>query len=265
MFGLGTDAAKTAVDFVPGEDARAWIAQGLATHASRLGPLAAKQQLIVDPMGKGRTPGDLDGLFDLMCGVQEEIGQEEVEFTLLEVGDAAPQLPDGFAPLGDPTGQMLHGFHRDGEYVVLFSPGVFRVPQLLFASVARELGRIAVHLVGGHDAAIEPADFEADAELASVALGMGVWVANGAYVYENACCGGGCGIDLKSLRAGLSMPEATLAVALDGHRKGLSRRAIARHLEPTQRAAFKKNWGVAAGQSLPMLGAATSRGELGAT
>jgi hypothetical protein len=199
-----------------------------------------------------------------MCGVQAEIGQEDVEFTLLEVGDGAPQLPDGFAPLGDPTGQMLHGFHRDGEYVLLFSPGVFRVPQLLFASVARELGRIAVHLVGGHDSAIEPTDFEADAELAGVVLGMGVWVANGAYVYENACCGGGCGIDLKSLRAGLSMPEAVLALALDGRRKGLSRRAIAKHLEPTQRAAFKKNWGVASSDRLPMLGEANARGEFGA-
>lgn len=264
MFHFGSEAAKTAVEFVPGDDARAWIGQGLAQHASRLGPLAAKPQLIVDPMGKGHVPRDLDGLFDLMCGVQEEIGQGEVEFTLLEIGDGAPQLPEGFAPLGDPTGQMLHGFHRDGEYVVLFSPGLFRVSQLLFASVARELGRIAVHLTGGHDASVEPQDFEADAELASVVLGLGVWVANGAYVYENACCGGGCGLDLKSLRAGLSMPEAVHAVALDGHRKGLGRRAIGKHLEPTQRAAFKKNWSVAAGQPLPMLGAASSRGELGA-
>jgi hypothetical protein len=264
MFRFGSDAAKTAVEFVPGDDAREWIAQGLAQHANRLGLLGAKPQLIVDPMGKGHVPRDLDGLFDLMCGVQEEIGQEDVEFTLLEIGESAPRLPDGFAPLGDPTGQMLHGFHRDGEYVLLFSPGVFRVPQLLFASVARELGRIAIHLKGGHETSVEPPDFEADAELASVVLGMGVWVANGAYVYENACCGGGCGIDLKSLRAGLSMPEAVLALALDGHRKGLSRRAIGKHLEPTQRAAFKKNWSAAAGQQLPMLGAASNRGELGA-
>jgi hypothetical protein len=62
-------------------------------------------------------------------------------------------------------------------------------------------------------------------------------------VYENACCGGGCGIDLKTLRAGLSMPEACFALAIDGHRKGLSRRVTGKALDSTQKAAFKRSWG----------------------
>ncbi|MBC8070135.1 MAG: hypothetical protein IAG13_17505, partial [Deltaproteobacteria bacterium] len=82
-------------------------------------------------------------------------------------------------------------------------------------------------------------DIEADAEIAAVALGMGVWVANGAYVYEKACCGGGCGLDLKSMRTGLSMPEACFALALDVHRKGIAPRHATKHLESTQAAALK--------------------------
>lgn len=264
MFKFGSEVAKQAPQFVPDEEARSWIEEGLAMHARRLGPPAARPQLIVDPMGRGHIPGDLDGMFELMCGVQEEIGQSDVEFTLLEVGDAPPELPGGFSALGDPTGQMLHGFHREGEYALLLAPAIFRLPELLFASVARELGRIAIHRAGGHDPSVEPGDYEADAELASIALGMGVWVANGAYVFENACCGGGCGIDLRSLRAGLSMPEATYATAIDAQRKGLSRRALAKHLQPTQRAAFKKNWSFCSKNEPLALAAATSRGELGA-
>jgi hypothetical protein len=160
-------------------------------------------------------------------------------FTLYEL-ENDPKVEPGFVPLGDPQGQMMHTFVRDGEFLMVVMPQIFRVAELLKASVARELGRIAVHIAGGHQ--IEPEEIEADAELAAVVLGMGTWVANGAYIYENACCGGGCGIDLSSIRAGLSMPEACFAVAADAQRRGLSRRAIARQLAATQRAAFKASW-----------------------
>jgi hypothetical protein len=228
-------AAKS-VDFLPDDDARAWVADGLLDHASRLGELASTPRVI----GIADRPHDLDALFEMMCGVQAEIGQQDVEFTLLEMAPEKPEIPPGFVPLGNPDGQLMHTFARGEEFLTLVVPAIFRVPALIFSSVARELGRIGVHRVGGHR--VEPDDFEGDAELAAVALGMAVWVANGAYMFENACCGGGCGVDLKSIRAGLSMPEACFAAALDGQRKGLSRRAIAKHLEPTQRAAFKRSW-----------------------
>ena len=143
--------------------------------------------------------------------------------------------------------------------LVVAVPAIFRVTELVLGSVARELGRIAIHRAGGHR--VEPADFEGDAELAAIVLGLGVWVANGAYVYENACCGGGCGLDLKSLRAGLSLPEACFALAVDGHRRGISRRVVAKHLLPTQRAALKRSWGHVRKQ--PALTAASTVAALG--
>jgi hypothetical protein len=229
--------AARAVDFLPDDDARAWLAEGLRDLAARLGEHASTPRVLADV----DRPEDLDGLFEMMCGVQAEVGQEDVEFMLLEMPADKPEIPKGFVPLGNPEGQLMHTFARESEFLTIVVPAIFRVPELLFGSVARELGRIGVHRVGGH--MVDPEDFEGDAELAAIALGMGVWVANGAYIFDNACCGGGCGIDLTSIRAGLSLPEACFAAALDGHRKGLSRRAIGKHLEPTQRAAFKRSWG----------------------
>src|SRR5690606_28739241 len=103
--------------------------------------------------------------------------------------------------------------------------------------------------------ALAEVDPEAAAELAGVALGMGLWVAGGAYLFENACCGGGCGVDLRGVRAGLSLPEAAFALALDARRKGLSRWTGARGLDATQKAAFKACWG-ASGKAAPALAAA---------
>ncbi len=131
--------------------------------------------------------------------------------------------------------------------------------------MARELGRLGLHRTGGYLVGDQPEDgseWEAESELSAITLGMGVWVANGAYVFENGCCGGGCGIDLGSLRAGLSVPEVAFALAADAQRKGLGRFGVARHLEPTQKAAFRKNWGVAKSSPVPALAAPTNAGEL---
>jgi hypothetical protein len=230
-------SASKAVDFLPDDDARAWVAEGLSDLWQRLGEPATRPRVFGPP---DTNVGNFDDLFDAFCGVQAEVGQEDVEFTLLEIDDK-PEIPKGFVPLGNPEGQMMHTFARAEEFLVIVAPAVFRLPELVFASIAREVGRIAVHLAGGHK--VEPDDFEGDAELAGIALGMGPWVANGAYVFENACCGGGCGIDLRSVRTGLSMPEACFATALDAQRKGISRRAVTKHLASTQTAAFKRSWG----------------------
>lgn len=230
-------SASKAVDFLPDDDARAWVADGLADLWARLGEPATRPRVFGPP---NDPVGNFDDLFDAVCSVQAEVGQEDVEFTLLEINDS-PSIPEGFVPLGNPEGQMMHTFARAGEFLTIVAPAVFRLPELVFGSVAREIGRIAIHLAGGHK--VDPPDFEADAELAGVALGLGPWVANGAYVFENACCGGGCGIDLRSVRTGLSMPEACFATALDAQHKGLSRRAVTKHLASTQTAAFKRSWG----------------------
>jgi hypothetical protein len=248
MFNLGGAAP---VDFVPDAEAREWIALGLRDHVARLGAPALSPGIVTDT---GAKPRDLDDLFELLCGVQARVGQADVELTVLEMTATPagrPAIPPGFVPLGDPQGQLMHTFGRDRELLVVVAPNVFRVGCLALAATAREIGRIGVHRAGGHR--IDDADREADAELAAVALGLGVWVANGAYVFENACCGGGCGVDLRSLRTGLSMTEACFALALDGHRRGVSRRAIDRHLDATQRAAHKTSWRYLGDRDVPEL------------
>jgi hypothetical protein len=228
-----------AVEFLPDDDARAWVAEGLLELAGRLGEPARAPRLVLEPSID--KPRDTDHLFELICSAQAEVGQRDVEFTLVELqpGAARDQIPRDFVPLGDPDGQLVHTFARGDELVVVYVPAIFKVPALVLASVARELGRIAIARHGGHR--VEPEDREADAELAAIALGLGVWIANGSYVYENACCGGGCGIDLKNLSAGLSLPEACFALAVDAHRRGISPRVAARKLEATQKAAFKRS------------------------
>jgi hypothetical protein len=246
MFQLGS--AK-AVSFLPNDDARAWVADGIDLHAQRLGEPATLSRLI-EAEGK---PRDLDDLFELVCGIQAQIGQQDVEFSLVEL-EPGQRPPDDHIALGDPAGQLMHTLVKGHDFVMLCVPQIFRVPELVYGSIARELGRIAVHRAGGHR--VDPQDIEGDAELAAVALGLGVLVANGAYVYENACCGGGCGIDLRSIRAGLSMPEACFALAVDAQRKGISRRVAMRQLGPNQRAALKESWSFVKRQ--PALAAAAS-------
>jgi hypothetical protein len=276
---LSFGSAATSPEFVPTDDARDWIATGIVDLAVRLGPAAQRPQLLTDPaqLGFGDTPRDLDALFEMICSVQEVVGQADVELTLLEL-DArgqAPKLPDHYASLGDSDGKLLHTLHGPDDYLVLFTPAVFKVRELLLAGIARELGRVALDRAGlrpdltGMDAAEHRQallQWEADAELAGVLLGMGVWVANGSYLFENACCGGGCGVDLRSVRAGLSMPEACYALALDSQRKGMRRRAVVRHLSPTQKAATKQCWNHVGRSLPPALAAAEApvRGRLGA-
>ncbi len=253
MFG----SSQPEIDFLPEDDARAWVADGLTSVVARLGKSASAPRLF----SRAKPPRDPDDLFEMMCDVQAQVGQSEVDFGLVDMVGGAPEVPAGFTPLGNPAGQLMHTFRRNDEYVTVVAASIFRKAELIFASAARELGRIALSISGGHQ--LEPHEYEAEAELAAIALGMGIWVTNGSYVFQNSCCGGGCGIDFRSLRTGLSMPEACFATALDGHRKGLSRRSIAKHLESNQKAALKRSWGfVAKAPELKALGSATTAGAL---
>ncbi len=257
MFRFGSDSAKASPEFVPGDDARAWIANGLRDVVAALGAVAQAPRRVVVP-AQPQTPRDPDALFELICETQSYIDQDDIEFTMLEPA-ADPKkspLPPGAVPLGSPEGHMMHTFRRGDELLLLVMPPVFRSPELLFGNLARELGRMGLVQRGFEDG-IGEVDAESAAELAGVALGMGVWVANGAYMFENACCGGGCGIDLRGIQAALSMPEACFALALDANRKGISRRHLAKYLSPTQKSAFKQNWKLSS-KALPALAAAPS-------
>lgn len=251
MFLFGTSAARTAPEFLPDEESRSTIADALQAVIAQLGPPATAPRWLSD----AAAPRDLDGLFDFLCSVQTQVGQQDIEFTLLDFRPGEP-VPGGFQPLGDPSGHLLRTYVRARELVLVVVPQVFKTPSLLLGNVAREIGRIGLWQQPTTPA-VADLDSEVAAELAGVALGLGTWVANGAYMFNNACCGGGCGIDLGSVRAALTMPQACFAVALDARRKNLSRRQATRQLESTQSAAFKANWDPCTKQ-LAALPAATS-------
>ena len=190
MFSFGASASN-APEFVPDAASRDWVSTSLMRVAAKLGAPAAAPRVVVSPPGN-IVARSFDSLFDMICAVQELVGQGSVELTLVEVrpGDA-PEIPDGFQMLGDPNGQMMSTLVRGDEYAMLYNPVAFKEENLLRAAVAREIGRIAIHRNGGHDLDLKPEDYIADAELAAIALGLGVWIANGAYIYESSCCGGG--------------------------------------------------------------------------
>ncbi|MEZ4453175.1 MAG: hypothetical protein R3B09_27180 [Nannocystaceae bacterium] len=255
-------SATSGPRFLPEPETQEFLARALGAVTEALGAVArAPRWLGAEPPER---PGDLDSLFGFVCGLQEEIGQGDLEFTLLEIEPGKPPVPPGFEPVGDPTGHLLHTFARGPELLLLVTPALFRVRTLLLGSVARELGRMGLWQ---RQREVEPAgvlaevDPESAAELAGIALGMGLWLANGAYIFENSCCGGGCGIDLRGIRAGLSLPEVSFALALDARRKGLSRWTGGRGLDATQKAAFKACWGASA-KAAPALAAASSGGSL---
>ena len=260
MFLFGSSAGQNPT-FVPDEETRRWLAQGLQAVISQLGEPALRPQWLTETPARGvKAPRDLDSLFDFICAAQEQVGQADVEFTLVDLQPGLPPAPAGFAPIGDATGHLLHSFARAQELVLVVAPQLFRVPSLLLGHVARELGRLGLwHRE--QTPAVAEMDSETAAELAGIALGMGTWIANGAYMFNNACCGGGCGIDLGSVRAALSMPEACYALGLDAQRKGLGRRHAARVLESTQAAALKQSWD-ACTPHIPALPAARTAGSL---
>ncbi len=267
MFAFGDAQASASPKFVPEEESQGWIQTALARVRDRLGPPARESKLITSPSILD-APRNLDSLFDLICDLQAQVGQEELEFTLL-AHDQQANVDPSFEPLGDPTGQLMHSFFSRSEetYLTLFSDAAFRVLPVLYASVARELGRFALHRSGGAlfttDDEFEH-DPESESELAAISLGLGIWIANGAVMFENGCCGGGCGVDLRSLRAGLSVPEVGHALAVDARARGLGKWSISRHLESTQKAAFKKNWSAIKRAPAPAaLASASSRGALG--
>ena len=229
------------IDLVPRDEDRVWLESALASVVDQLGGIAASTRLVTPP---SRPIRDLDALFTLICDVQAHVGQRELEFELVDGDSPLPPLPGPLVAIGEPKGHLLHTMRAGSELVMLASRGLFKVQHLLVAHVAREIGRLALVQAGAFGEGVrgvvrdEP---EAASELAAITLGLGPWVLNGSAVFENACCGGGCGVNLRSIRAGLSMPEAAYAVAMDARRRRLSSWSLSRMLDSNQRAAFKQS------------------------
>src|ERR1043165_2960932 len=86
-------SAVKSVEFVPDDESRAWLAEGLGELAARLGAPAAAPRIVAD--SSIAKPRDLDRLFELICGVQAEVGQRDVEFALVEIQPGQRPVPHG--------------------------------------------------------------------------------------------------------------------------------------------------------------------------
>ena len=242
MFSFGSSASVN-LEFLPDPDSRLWILRELVHAIARLAPHSdsARGWFHVPKTG---VPGNIDQFLDWVCSIQAQIGQQDLELTLLPLQHDSPAIPKDYRALVSGEGQLIQTLYGRSEYVMVFTPALFKKAELFFASVARELGRIAIFEVVRDAATPSAPDLleHAYAEIAAHALGLGVWITNGAYIFENGCCGGGCGVNLKSLRTGLSMPESAFALALDGLRRAEKKRSIAKQLAPNQKAAFLAAW-----------------------
>ena len=244
MFGLFSQQGSSSPEFVPPQDSRDWLVDVMQDIVNVLPHAATSGKWFHPPQ---QPIVGLDPLFDLFCAVQAEIGQGEVDLTLVEADDSTRSLPAGFRPLSDGAGLLFQTLTNDEKFVVLYSPLIFRKQPILLAHAAREIGRISLYLAQKlqptHRLWQElPEHAHSYSELAAILNGLGVWVVNGSYVFENKCCGVGCGINLSGLKAGLSLPEACFALGLEAARRGVSRREMGRHLDATQKAAFSASY-----------------------
>lgn len=249
MFSLGA-FTSVSPEFIPSENAQGWLLHQFMSVIQTTAPHSDPRRPWVHV--PHAVPQDLDGFFDFICGLQAQIGQEALDLTVLPIHDNSDDIPSDYRALSSGQGQLMQTLVGRGEYVLCFSATLFKKTELLLASIARELGRIALHRGLGQDAQ-GLAKFQSDepdeqplscarAELAAFALGTGLFITNGSYIFENGCCGGGCGINLKSLKTGLTMPEASFILAVDAIRRGEKPRSFAKQLAPNQKAAFKDNF-----------------------
>lgn len=270
MFSLGSLGSDASPKFLPDDSSQRWllrqflsVIESTAPHSSATRPWIHVPSFV---------PQDLDGFFDFICALQAQVGQDHLDLTVLPISDKSPDIPSDYRALSSGQGQLMQTLFGRGEYVLCFSTTLFKKTELLLASIARELGRMSLHQhfsTQDPQAALvakDPQDPEQQplsctrSELAAFALGAGLFVTNGSYIFENGCCGGGCGINLKSLKTGLSMPEAAFILAVDAVRRQEKPRALSRQLAPTQKAAFKDNYKAlskrgATPQTLPQLAA----------
>lgn len=250
MFSLG-DLGGSGPNFVPEADDQQYLLTEFAQVIQDTAPHSGPQRPWI--MAPTRVPPDLDGFFDMICQLQAQVGQGQLDLTVLPITDDMDEIPSDYQALANNQGQFMQTLFGRDEYVLCFSPALFKETKLLLASIARELGRIALHQhrvaipssMGNHPVPVGSSSAplgSTRAELAAFALGMGVFVTNGSYIFENGCCGGGCGLNLRSVKTGLSMPQAAFLLAVDTIRRGQKRRAIAKTLVPTQKAAFSDNF-----------------------
>ncbi len=143
--------------------------------------------------------------------------------------DASGGCASGACGTGGGRSSGMKGAQRVGTgYRVLLDAAHLHAPDALAASLARSVGSLVLH------EASEESD-AARSELAAIACGFGVLLANGAAVWGKACGG------LRMTQATvLSVEEITVALALFVAVHGEKVARARAHLGTTQREAFER-------------------------
>src|SRR5690606_12695128 len=106
-------------------------------------------------------------------------------------------------------------------------------PVVLTTALVRAVSEIFLHEAEAWDA-FDPRERDAAIDLCGSALGFGVLLCNGSYIYSTSCGG-------VSVASATSLPveELTLALAIQVVLHGLSPRPAKKHLDTTPRAHFE--------------------------
>jgi hypothetical protein len=221
---------------LPREDALRWIVQTYArlraAHGEALGTPA-----LVQPTGEffpdafTRDPAGVERLLRRTMSYSPLADDLGVELAFL-----APEGDDhsggcGSAACGTSGGASAHPTVQelDDGYRVFVAVTDVGNPEVLTASLARTVGALVLHEAG------EDAEDAAgpEAEIAAVACGLGVLVANGSAVWAKSCGG------LRMAQATvMSVEESAVALALFTAVHGIKPGAAQARLGATQREAF---------------------------
>ena len=155
-----------------------------------------------------------------------------LRFVESEGGDGGSCGPCGCGPNAGAKGPGANVVDAGDGYVIDFDVADVAHPVVLTTSLARSIGAIVVHESGDE---VAPVAFAARAEVAAVASGFGVLLANGAYIYGKSC--GGARV-VQATRH--SVEEVTHLLALFIMQHDLKSGNARSELDPTARDAFDR-------------------------
>ena len=159
-----------------------------------------------------------------------------LRFVESETGASSSCGPCGCGPKAGPTKGTTVVDAGDG-YVIDLDVADVRHPVVLTTALARAIGTLVVHEAGDD---VAPVAVPARSEIAAVASGFGVLLANGAYIYGKSC--GGASV-VQATRH--SVEEITHLLALFVRQHEVKPGSLRSALELTPREAldiYERNW-----------------------
>jgi hypothetical protein len=211
--------------------------------------LEAGEQPLVLPNGEwfpDKFQGDLESVERLLCRMQGYAGLEATEITLSLAGlgaDGASCSSGKASSCGScaaptPGSDEIALARSASGYSIQLPASFVAHPIGLTSTLARLLGGIRFIESGAAEADAE------QAELSAVALGFGVLLLEGSYIYAKSCGGPSVG-KLTALGCGELSWAFSLFLKVEGHEPGPAKK----ELSTTQRACFDEAWALASSSS----------------